>query len=422
MGRVIGIVLVLFVAVAFALLIRVNDGNVALLWPPYRVDVSLNLVLVLLLVVFALVHLLLLALSNAVDLPQRVRLYRERRSRDAAVAGLRDGVIAFNEGRYARAERLVQPALAQPEFAGVAALVAARAAHRLHDGERRERWLELAVSEKTSINGALMVRAELAVEDQRPTDALEAVTRLHSRGARHIQALRLALRAHEQLGDWQAVLTTVRQLDKREALHPSVVRGLKIRAIRELIAQRGDDAHSLQELVASLSGAERDIDEIAETAARALHAAGRFEQAAALLIAILDRRLAERLVPVYASLTPIPARERLRRIEAWRNRHRDHPAFTTAAGRLCAAEGLWGKAEEFLRLAESQAPGRETRSLLAALLERMGRHDEALRYWRLAAVEGVSDPLTEWPVAPLSASGTATPPRLPDAPDFADAV
>lgn len=422
MGRVIGVLLVLSVAVALALLMRVNEGNVALLWPPYRVDVSLNLVLLALFALFALLHLLLLALSNAVDLPQRVRLYRERRVRDAAVAGLRDGVVAFNEGRYARSERLVQPALAQPELAGAAALVAARAAHRLHDGERRDRWLELAVSEKASTNAALMCRAELAVEDQRPSDALGAVKRLHSRGARHIQALRLALRAHEQLGEWQSVLATVRQLDKREALHPSLVRGLKIRAFRELAAQRGDDGHGLQELVGSLTSAERDIDEIAEAAARALGAAGREDQAASLLLPVLDRRLAERLVPLYASLSSIPARERLRRIETWRNRHGDHSSFTLAAGKLCAAEGLWGKAEEFLRLAEAQSPNRETRSLLAALMERLGRHDEALRYWRLAAVEGVSDPFGEWPVAPIRASGSAAPPRLPDAPDLADAV
>jgi HemY protein len=420
MGRVIGVLLVLSVAVALALLMRVNEGNVALLWPPYRVDVSLNLVLLALFALFALLHLLLLALSNAVDLPQRVRLYRGRRLRDAALAGLRDGVIAFNEGRYARAERLVQPALAQPELAGAAALLAARSAHRLHDGERRERWLELAASEKASTNGALMCRAELAVEDQRPTDALEAVARLHSRGARHIQALRIALRAHEQLGDWQAVFATVRQLDKREALHPSLVRGLKIRAMRELIGQRGDDAHGLQELVGLLTSAERDIDEIAESAARALSAADRPEQAAELLVAILDRRLAERLVPIYAALKSIPARDRLRRLEAWRNRHGDHSSFTIAAGRLCAAEGLWGKAEEFLRLAEAQAPGRETRSLLASLFERLGRHDEALRYWRLAAIDGVRDPLVEWPTTPLAASGPAAPPRLPDAPDPAE--
>ena len=148
MGRVIGILLVLAVAVGMAMLMRFSDGNVALLWPPYRVDVSMNMVLLALFALFAVLHLLLLALGNAVDLPQRVRQYRERRSREAAVAALRDGLVAYNEGRYGRAERLLQPALGQPDLAGAAALVGARAAHRLRSLERADRWLESAVSEK----------------------------------------------------------------------------------------------------------------------------------------------------------------------------------------------------------------------------------------------------------------------------------
>ena len=412
-----GILLVLAVAVGMAMLMRFSDGNVALLWPPYRVDVSMNMVLLALFALFAVLHLLLLALGNAVDLPQRVRQYRERRSREAAVAALRDGLVAYNEGRYGRAERLLQPALGQPDLAGAAALVGARAAHRLRSPERADRWLESAVSEKPTTNASLMCRAEIAVDDQRPADALDAVERLHSRGARHIQALRLALRAHEQAGNWQAVLQTVRQLDKREALHPSVVRGLKIRALRELVAQRGDDSHALQALLASLTASERDIDEIAESVARALDRAGRGEQAASLVSAILDRRVADRLVPVYAAIASIDPRTRLRKIEGWRQRHGDSAAFTIASGRLCAAEGLWGKAEEFFRLAEAQSPGRETRALLARLYEQLGRQGEALRYWRLAAVDGLGDPLSEWPQAPLSAVGTASPPVPPDTPE-----
>lgn len=413
----IGILLVLSVAVGLALLMRFNDGNVALLWPPFRVDVSMNLVLLAVFAIFALLHLLLLALSNAVDLPQRVRQYRERRSREAAVAALRDGLIAYNEGRYGRAERLLQPAMGQPDLAGAAALVGARAAHRLREPERVERWLESALAEKPTTNASLMCRAEIAVEDQRPADALDAVTRLHSRGARHIQALRLALRAHEQTGNWQAVLQAVRQLDKREALHPSVVRGLKIRALRELVAQRGDDAHALQELLSSLTSAERDIDEVVESVARALDRSGRGEQAAALLSGILDRRVADRLVPVYAGIASLDPRTRLRKIEGWRQRHGDGAVFTIAAGRLCAAEGLWGKAEEFFRLAEAQSPSRETRALLARLYEQLGRQAEALHYWRLAAVDGLGDPLSEWPQAPLAAVGSAPRPVLPDTPE-----
>lgn len=139
MGRIIGIVFVLSAAVALALLMRFSDGNLALLWPPYRVDISISLVLIVLLAAFVLGHVLLLALSNALGLPARVRDYRARRKREAAFNGLRDGLLAFFEGRFGRAERLSQAALADPSLAGPAALVAARAAHRMREPERTER-------------------------------------------------------------------------------------------------------------------------------------------------------------------------------------------------------------------------------------------------------------------------------------------
>jgi HemY protein len=400
MGRIIGIIFVLSAAVALALLMRFSDGNLALLWPPYRVDISISLVLIVLLATFVLGHVLLLALSNALGLPARVRDYRARRKREAAFNGLRDGLLAFFEGRFGRAERLSQVALSDPSLAGPAALVAARAAHRMREPERTERWLSLADQDRVSAAAAAMSRAEIAVEDRRSADALEAVSRLHARGARHLHSLRIALRAHEQAGDWQAVLQLVRQLEKREALHPTAARGLKIRAFRSLFTARVDDAHALSQLVASLTAAERDIDEIVEAAALALSNAGSQVQAAALVVSLLERRLSEPLVSLYAGLNQIGLRERLRQVEAWRARHGEQACLLMAAGRLCAAEGLWGKAESLLSAAESAAPSRATRAALAELFEHMGRHAEALRYWRLAASERLAQGGDTWPPAP----------------------
>ena len=39
MGRLVWILLIVSVAVGLSLLLQFNHGNVAVLWPPYRVDV-----------------------------------------------------------------------------------------------------------------------------------------------------------------------------------------------------------------------------------------------------------------------------------------------------------------------------------------------------------------------------------------------
>jgi HemY protein len=388
MRRVIWSMLIVSAAVGLAMLMRFNHGNVAVLWPPYRVDVSVNFAVLMLVVAFVIFHLLLVALSNALNLPARVREYRERRRRETALAGLRDSLLALFEGRFGRAERLAQSALGDRSLAGAASLVAARAAHRMRETERRDRWLDSAREEPGAANAQLMTAAELAVEDHRPGDAIAAIETLQAAGPRHIHALRIALRAYEQSGDWQAAIHALRQIEKRSALHPAAVRGLKIRAYRALFAARRDDPGAVQQLYASLAPADRDVDEIVEAATQAFAAAGRPEQAARIVEQVLELRLVVPLVSLYAQLEAVPARERLRRAEAWRGRYGDDPVLLRALGRLCAAQGLWGKAEEFLVLAAGMAPDRETHLLLAQLYERLGRAGEAHQHYRLAALAG----------------------------------
>ncbi len=392
MRRIVWALLIVSAAVGLAMLMRFNHGNVAVLWPPYRIDVSVNFAVLVLIVAFVVLHWVLLALSNALNLPTRVREYRERRRRETALAGLRDGVLALFEGRFGRAERLAQGALGDRSLAGVASLVAARAAHRMREAERRDRWLDAAREEPGAGHAQLMTSAELAVEDHRPGDAIAAIETLRAGGPRHIHALRIALRAHEQAENWPALLQALRQLEKRDALHPAAIHGMKIRAYRALFAARHDDAAAVQQLFASLGAADLAIDEVVEAAARAFAAAGRPEQAAKLIERTLETRFSEPLVALYASLDGVSARERLRHADRWRVRHGDNAVLLTTLGRLCTAEELWGKAEEFLVLAEHAVPGREAHLMLARLYDAMGRTDEANVRYRLAALSRAESP------------------------------
>ncbi len=386
MRRVIWALLIVSAAVGLAMLMRFNHGNVAVLWPPYRVDVSANVAVLILIAAFAALHWLLVALAGAWRLPTRVREYRDRRRRESALVSLRDGVLALFEGRFGRAERLAQSALVDTSLAGAASLVAARAAHRMREPERRDRWLESARDEPGAWHAQLMTSAELALEDQRPEDALAAIDTLRAGGPRHLHAMRVSLRAQELAQDWSALLQTLGELEKRDAMPQAAIQGLKIRAYRALFAAPHTDAGELQRRYASLAPAELAIDEVIEAVARGFVRVGGQEQAARAIERALESRYAERLVSLYAELDGVPARERLGNAERWRSRYGDDAVLLSTLGRLCAAEGLWGKAEEFLLLAEHAGPGPRAHLALARLYEAMGRTDEAYRRYRLAAI------------------------------------
>ena len=64
------------IAVAAALVAGNNQGTVTLFWPPYRVDLSLNLVLAVLAGAFVTLHLALRALSLLFCMPGEARRWR----------------------------------------------------------------------------------------------------------------------------------------------------------------------------------------------------------------------------------------------------------------------------------------------------------------------------------------------------------
>jgi HemY protein len=244
-------------AVGLSLLMRFNHGNVAILWPPYRIEISVNLALALLAAGFVALHVLLIGTARALALPQRVRDYRARRRHEQATGALRDSVLAFLEGRHGRVERFAQTAQSNPTTAAVAALIAARSAQRMQEQARRDRWLDVAATDPGAAGALLMTQAELAVDERRAQDAIEIIERFHARGARHIVSLRTALRAYEQAERWDEVLHTLRLVEKRDALHPSAVRRLRARAFGELIERKAGDAAAIRELWRSLRADER---------------------------------------------------------------------------------------------------------------------------------------------------------------------
>ena len=385
MRWIIWTILLVSAAVGVALLMRFNHGNVAVLWPPYRVDVSVNIAVLMLALAFVLLHLLLLAVGKAIDLPARVREYRQRRSREAARLALRDSVLALFEGRFGRAERLAQTVRDDDELSGPAALIAARAAHRMREFERRDRWLALAQADPASGPAELMTTAELALEEHATAKALAAIDRLHSKGLRHIHSLRVALRACEQSEDWARALQLLRQLEKRDALPAAAIRGLKVRACRGLFARAAGDVSALRPLWAGLKLTERALPETAEAAAAAFAQAGESEVARRILEQALDEALSPRLLVLYAQLEGASTRERLQQAERWRLRHGDDPDLTLALGRLCVAEALWGKAEAFFSTSLVGEPSVAAHVALAELFERIGRPDEAAAHFRSAA-------------------------------------
>ena len=106
--------LVLFaIAAAVALFAGNNQGTVTVFWPPYRLDLSLNLVLLLLVAAFLVLHTALRALSALFDLPRQALRWRIQQKERGMHALLLDALSHLLAGRYIRARKSAEAALVQ---------------------------------------------------------------------------------------------------------------------------------------------------------------------------------------------------------------------------------------------------------------------------------------------------------------------
>ena len=393
MKSLLWVLLVSAAAVALVLLVRVDSGYVLFFYPPWRVEMSMVFFGVAALASFLLLYLAFRLLGAALALPTTVRAWRARRRRERAHAALAAALQAYYEGRYARAEKEAGIAFDNGPTPGVAALLAARAAHQMRDFERRDRWLERADGSGDSLQAARLVsRAELALEDRDFAAARDALRNLHGAGPKHVATTRLLLRAERGAGAWDEVLRLASQLSKRDAISPALAEEYKVQATVELLGRSADDGAAFERRWRGIAAADRLQPRIAAAGARHATALGR----AALAREIIENALAAEWVPslvsLYGDLPPnlneekvAEARARIERAERWLlERNRDAQLLATL-GRLCAQAELWGKARSFLEASLSFEESRAARVELARLAERLGQADEAQRHFRKAA-------------------------------------
>jgi HemY protein len=382
-------------AIGIAVLARFNPGNVVLFYPPYRVDMSLNFFAVVLVLVFV----LLLAIVNAVRatmaLPRRVAEYRAMRQLRESGRALHDALRSYLEGRFGRAEKSAARAAESPEFAGLAALIGARAAQRVQEPARRDKWLATAADDASVRTARLMSTVELLSEDNKEAEAAQAALHeLNANGIRHAQALRLALKVNQNNRNWPEVLRLVKLLDKHQALHPSLSRRLRDLAYEALLPRAANDLEALRKLWSTVPGADRLSPAVAALAANAFVAAGRPQDAAEILEQALAAQWDVRLLRAYRQCAaPEGSAALLAQIEQAEHWLRERPndaELSLLLGALCQRQKLWGKAQRHLEQAALGAADRvtlqEAHLRLAQMHESLGQLETAATHFRECAL------------------------------------
>jgi HemY protein len=371
-------------AATLALGAHLNVGYVLLVYPPWRVELSLNFLLLLVLAGFGILYLLVRAVVAMLGMPGRVAVYRQNLAREKSFQLFQDAFRLLFEGRFGQAFRKAAEAHAGGAAPGLAALIAARAAQRLRRTDEQDYWLAEATRIDPQIRAARwMLEAEMHVDNRRFDEALAALAHLQKTSGRHIAALRIELRARQGAGHWDEVLRIARQLEKRRALPPELAAEIKYKAHREAMFRRQSDAKALLDYLRALPAAEIS-PRIAQAAAQSLLNIGAMDEAARVIETQLEKSWESQLIELYGHCADGRTTERIAMAEKWLLQHADDADLLLALGRLCRAQRLWGKSQSYLEASLALANSRDGQLELARLFDELGRAEEANRCFRRA--------------------------------------
>lgn len=140
-------ILVLFsAAVALSTFLQ-NTAYVLLVYPPYRIEVSLKLFVALFLLVFGFGYWLIHLLLATTQLPAVVQKLRTDRAQSNSRKLLDVALRAFFEGRYQDAEKAATRAIKHGENSVIYPIIAARAADEQGAHDRRDAYMSKAGGE-----------------------------------------------------------------------------------------------------------------------------------------------------------------------------------------------------------------------------------------------------------------------------------
>ena len=431
MKTAIGLVALVAVAVGAALLVGSNQASVTFFWSPYRMDVSLNLFLLVLALVFVTLHLAWRGLGGLFDLPREARRWRMRQQERAMHGSLLLAQSQWMAGRFLRARALALAAIEHerilsrlqtdedpgpahaPEVRHLAHLVVAECAHALQDRAVRDQHAQLALqvasqmtrgsaTASAALDAVHLNAARWSLIDREPTNAMLWLAKLPLGSVRRTVALRLRLKAARLSQDHRVALETARLLAKHGAFAAEPARSL----VRGLLQSVLSDCHDQGQLVKVWQGldvSEQTMPEVAVHAAQRLLVVQGEPGLALAWIQPVWRDWVQSPQPWPVSLSAAvvdvieqslqrqaPSAQWLTWVEQARLAMPRHRELQYLAGMVCMQHALWGKAQQMLSPVAGQlaspALQRKAFAALAALAEQRDEPAVAQAMWKQSAL------------------------------------
>lgn len=379
------------VAVAIALAGSHGTGYVVMVIPPWRIELSVMLFVMLTLAGFALAYWAIRLAVATYGLPRhmkKVRAEKERaKSRDAVFASLE---LLFS-GRFRDAEERARAGMQHDDTRDLAAALAAWAAYEGGNSGAAVPYLDRIRGEGggRSANMRDASKAYMLLADGRAHEARELLKNLAESDPKNPGVLKMKVEAEVAEKAWDDVLATLNPLARSGLLPEAAAQQIRLNAQMNLIKAKPADAEVILASWRALDNESRYDPAMAVTVAKRLVGLGSGEAAKSVVEDTINRRGPEgwesSLAAIYADCKGESTLAQIERAEKWLKQHARDSVLLATLGKLCMRQSLWGKAQSYLEASVALQPTLDAHMTLARLMEQMGKRDEAVRHIRRSA-------------------------------------
>lgn len=346
----------------------------------------------------ALLILAFVGLTAAINLVRRLRrgsgavaTWLARGSERKARRRTTQGLLAFAEGNWPRARKLLVSSADHAETPLLNYLAAAQASFETGDHDQVDDLLRRAYESTPGSDMAVgITQAQLQLAGNREEQALATLLRLRKQAPHHPFVLKLLKNAYVKLEDWRELSRLLPEIRKRNLISADEQGNLERLVWQNLLRQAAADCRrqadtqssSLEPLTRlwdELPGFLRRDEHTIREYARLLAELGDEEQSETLLRKVLRNHWSDELINLYGRVKGAKPDEQLLLAEQWLKDRPNNAELLLALGRLSLRNELWGKAREYFGTSLKLRRSRETMAELSRLNAHMGEGENSVK-------------------------------------------
>lgn len=375
-------------AVGIALAGRYGAGYVVMVLPPWRIEMSVMMFVILLLAGFVLAYLLIRIAVNTYGMREHVRTLRAENAKSKAREAMFGSLQLLFSGRFREAEEKARVAIDHPDTRDLASALAAWAAYEGGNSVAAVPYLD-KISGSDASNMRDASKAYMLLADGRAPEALTLLKHLSEADPQNPGVLKMKVEAEVAEKAWDDVLATLNPLARSGLLPESAAQQIRLNAQINLIKSRPANPSVILEAWRALPNESRYDASMAAVVAKRLVGLGCGDDARSVLEDTIDRLgpagWDSALAAIYADCKGDSTLGQIERAERWLKQHPRDATLLATLGKLCMRQALWGKAQSYLEASVALAPTLDAHMTLARLMEQMGKRDEAIRHIRRSA-------------------------------------